>query len=229
MKQWKNQMSESFRIGAVLAFAGGFFDSYTFIARGGVFANAQTGNMILLAIQLVQGHFLHALYYVIPIFAFVCGIFLDEFIKRKFDSKNRLHWRQVILFIEIIILFFVAFLPIGKGDILANVLISFICAMQVQSFRTIHGLPYATTMCTGNLRSGTEQLVHLVFDKDNSAGKKALLYFSVIFVFICGAAVGAIVTPLVGAKSVLFCCILLATALIMLFLQRKKMDISKEC
>lgn len=228
MNHWKDQMSESFRIGDLLAFAGGFFDSYTFIARGGVFANAQTGNMILLAIQLVQGNFFHALYYLIPIFAFVCGIFLDEFIKRKFVQKNRFHWRQAILLIEIFVLIFVAFLPIGKGDILANVLISFICAMQVQSFRTIHGLPYATTMCTGNLRSGSEQLVHLVFDKDSTARKKAFLYFSVIFVFICGAAMGAVVTPVVGAKSVLFCCILLTIALITLFLQRK-IDNKKEC
>ncbi|WP_313527406.1 YoaK family protein [Anaerotignum sp.] len=221
MEQWKEQMSESFRIGAILAFAGGFFDSYTFIARGGVFANAQTGNMILLAIQLVQGNLFHALYYLIPIFAFVCGIFLDEFIKRRFPHKRLLHWRQVILLIEIAVLVFVAFLPLGKGDLLANVLISFICAMQVQSFRTIHKLPYATTMCTGNLRSGAEQLVHLVFDNDSASGKKALLYFSIIFVFICGAAVGAIVTPIAGAKSVLFCCILLSVALFMLFLERR--------
>ncbi|MDD3393053.1 MAG: DUF1275 domain-containing protein [Clostridia bacterium] len=224
MERWNNQMSESFRIGALLAFAGGFFDSYTYIARGGVFANAQTGNMILLAIQLVQGHFIHALYYIIPIIAFVCGIFVDEYIKRHFHHTRHFHWRQIVLFIEIIVLIIVAFLPLGKGDMLANIFISFICAMQVQSFRNIHGLPYATTMCTGNLRSATDQLVHLVFEKDSSAAKKAFLYFSVIFVFITGAGIGALVTPIVGAKSVLFCCILLIIALIMLFLQRKNFE-----
>ncbi|MDD4843422.1 MAG: YoaK family protein [Anaerotignum sp.] len=224
MNQWKDQMSESFRVGALLAFAGGFFDSYTYIARGGVFANAQTGNMILLALQLVQGHFYHALYYLIPIFAFVSGIFLDEYIKRHFPQNHRLHWRQIVLFIEIVILVIVAFIPLGKGDILANVFISFICSMQVQSFRSVHGLPYATTMCTGNLRSGTHQLVQLVFEKDHSAKKNAFLYFSVILIFISGAAVGARVTPLVGAKSVLFCCILLIIALIILFLQRKEFE-----
>jgi uncharacterized membrane protein YoaK (UPF0700 family) len=224
MKQWKEQMSESFRIGALLAFAGGFFDSYTYIARGGVFANAQTGNMILLAIQLVEGHFFHALYYLIPIFAFVCGIFLSEYIRRRFYQKQRLHWRQIVLFVEIIILIIVSFLPNGKGDILANVFISFICAMQVQGFRSMHGMPYATTMCTGNLRSGTDQLVRLAFEKDSTAGRKAFLYFSVIFIFISGAATGALVTPIVGIKSVLFCCILLILALTMLFLQREFID-----
>ncbi len=224
MEQWKNQMSESFRIGALLAFAGGFFDSYTYIARGGVFANAQTGNMILLAIQLVQGKFMNALYYLIPITAFVCGIFLDEYIKQRFYLTHKLHWRQIVLFIENVVLIIVAFLPLGKGNVLANVFISFICAMQAHSFRTLHGLPYATTMCTGNLRSGTDQLVHLVFHRDTAAGKKAFLYFAIIFVFIAGAGTGAIVTPIIGAKAVLFCCILLGMALMMLSLERNNLE-----
>lgn len=220
MEQWKGQMSERFRIGALLAFSGGFFDAYTYIARGGVFANAQTGNMILLAIQIVQKQFFHALYYLIPIFAFVCGIFLNEYIKRRFCQKKSFHWRQIVLFIEILILIFVSFLPIGKWDILANVLISFICAMQVQSFRTTHGLPYATTMCTGNLRSGTEQLVHLVFEKNSIAGKKSFLYFSIILIFICGAAFGSMITPHIGTKSILLCCIPLSIALLLLSLEK---------
>ena len=42
------QMSESFAVGILLILAGGFQDAYTYIYRGGVFANAQTGNVVLL-------------------------------------------------------------------------------------------------------------------------------------------------------------------------------------
>ena len=45
------QMSESLRIGLILAAAGGFLDAYTYISRGGVFANAQTGNIVLLGVN----------------------------------------------------------------------------------------------------------------------------------------------------------------------------------
>ena len=41
------QMSETVLIGSLLALAGGFLDAYTYICRGGVFANAQTGNIVL--------------------------------------------------------------------------------------------------------------------------------------------------------------------------------------
>ena len=39
---------ETFRVAALLALVGGFLDAYIYILRGGVFANAQTGNMVLL-------------------------------------------------------------------------------------------------------------------------------------------------------------------------------------
>ncbi len=57
------QMSESFRMGALLAVTGGFFDVYTYLCRGKVFANAQTGNMVLLGISVSQGQWLAALQY----------------------------------------------------------------------------------------------------------------------------------------------------------------------
>ena len=39
----------------VLGFAGGFFDSYTYVARGGVFCNAQTSNLLLMILGLASG------------------------------------------------------------------------------------------------------------------------------------------------------------------------------
>ena len=46
------QPADSLRMGGLLAAIGGFLDSYTYIARGGVFANAQTGNLVLLGLRL---------------------------------------------------------------------------------------------------------------------------------------------------------------------------------
>ncbi|MEF9840560.1 MAG: DUF1275 family protein, partial [Lachnospiraceae bacterium] len=40
------RISETFLIGAILAMVGGFLDAYTYLCRGGVFANAQTGNLV---------------------------------------------------------------------------------------------------------------------------------------------------------------------------------------
>ena len=75
------QMSESFRLGAVLALAGGFLDAYTYLVRGGVFANAQTGNMVLLGIRAAEGRWAEAASYLAPIGAFALGVLVAEAVK----------------------------------------------------------------------------------------------------------------------------------------------------
>ena len=60
--------------------------------------------------------------------------------------------------LEFVLITVVGFIPLGQYDVVANVLISFVCSMQVETFRRVHGHPFASTMCTGNLRSGTEAL-----------------------------------------------------------------------
>ena len=66
-------MSETFALGAVLALAGGFLDAYSYCVRGKVFANAETGNMVLLGIHAIQGEWRTALTYLVPVLAFAAG------------------------------------------------------------------------------------------------------------------------------------------------------------
>ena len=47
------QMSEAFLTAAFLSISGGLQDAYTYLARGNVFANAQTGNIVLLSQHIV--------------------------------------------------------------------------------------------------------------------------------------------------------------------------------
>lgn len=146
------QMSESFRLGAVLALAGGFLDAYTYLVRGGVFANAQTGNIVLLGVRLMEGDWAGAGHYLVPILAFAAGVLTAELVHARCGRWERLHWRQLTVAAEMILLVAVALLP-GWADSGANVLVSYVCAVQVQSFRKVAGSAFATTMCTGNLRA----------------------------------------------------------------------------
>ena len=77
----KVQMSESIELGIILALAGGFMDAYSYICRGEVFANAQTGNMLLLGIHISQGEWALALRYLCPVAAFAAGIALSDIVK----------------------------------------------------------------------------------------------------------------------------------------------------
>ncbi len=159
------QTSESFRLSAILSFSGGLQDAYTYNVRDEVFANAQTGNVVLMSQNFMQGNWSIGLHYMLPLLSFAAGIFIAERIEYRFKRSRALHWRQIILFIEIAMLAIVGFLP-GHFNMIANMLVSFSCAMQVQTFRKVHGFGYASTMCIGNLRSGTESLSHYLRNKD---------------------------------------------------------------
>ncbi|MGM9979491.1 MAG: YoaK family protein [Clostridium sp.] len=219
MKKVSNkQMSESLKIGVILAITGGFLDAYTFLVRGKVFANAQTGNIVLLGTNLFQGKFKQALSYLVPILAFIVGVFITEFIKLKFKENEKLHWRQIIIFIEIFLLALVAFMPQSLNN-LANIIVSFICAMQVESFRKINGIACATTMCTGNLRSGTELLFKYIKTKESYLKQKGLNYYGIDLTFVLGAGLGALLTNMFDEKAVLFCCMTLFIGFIVMFIK----------
>ena len=51
----RGQMSESFLTAVFLSLSGGLQDAYTYLFRGKVFANAQTGNIVLLSSNLMDG------------------------------------------------------------------------------------------------------------------------------------------------------------------------------
>lgn len=213
----KRQMSESFRIGALLAIIGGFFDAYSYLCRGGVFANAQTGNIVLLGVNIANGKMNLVGHYLVPIIAFALGVFIAEVMRRFFRKyQSKFHWRQAVVLVEIFLVIIVAYLP-QKHNMIANTLISFICALQVETFRKVHGSAFATTMCTGNLRSATEQIAKWYIDKDKQAISKAIKYLMIIFYFIIGAIIGVFGVKYFNELSVIICSLVLLIVFIMMF------------
>ena len=130
----KFQISESIRLGAILALSGGFMDAYSYMERGEVFANAQTGNMLLFGVHLSEGDFQNTMKYLFPVLAFALGIALAEVVRAK--AGNLLHWRQISVLAEALILIAVSFFPTAL-NLPANALTSFACGIQVESFRKI--------------------------------------------------------------------------------------------
>ena len=182
-------MSESFLTAVFLSLSGGLQDAYTYLFRGKVFANAQTGNIVLMSQSLFDGDLSRFAHYFIPVLSFALGVAAAECIRLRWRQARRIHWRQLVVLAEIVLLFAVGFFPAG-WDIGANALVSFACAMQVQAFRKVHGYPFASTMCIGNLRSGMDSLCAWLVGGSTKAFGKALHYFAIIFLFALGAGLG---------------------------------------
>ncbi len=215
------QMSESLPTIAFLSLSGGLQDAYTYFLRGKVFANAQTGNVVLLSYGIFERDGAAVVRYLIPLIAFAFGVAACEGIRYFFSKRRFLHWRQCVLLAEIALLFAVGFLP-DTCDVIANALVSFSCAMQVQSFRKVDGHPFASTMCIGNLRSGVEAFCSFARTRKRSELRKAACYLAVILLFGLGAGIGGSLIAYFGFRTIWFSCVLLAIAFALMFFKREK-------
>lgn len=213
----EKQMSESFILAVLLALVGGFLDAYTYVCRGQVFANAQTGNIVKMGMTIVHGEYLKTVRYCMPIIAFCLGIMLTMLIRNYDRHKRYFHWRQIVLFIEMLVMFFVSWIPVGSFSILANIMVSFICAMQAGCFKKVLGKPFSSTMCTGNLRSGTEYFYHAICYHNQAEMKKCMHYCLIILFFVLGVMLGVQLTNVIVEKAILICILPMIIALCIMF------------
>ena len=162
-----------------------------------------------------------------PLCAFALGIFVAEFIRLKLKRMQWLHWRQLVVLFEILLLFVVGFLP-QELNLLANSLVSFSCAMQVQSFRKVNGYAFASTMCIGNLRSGMDSLCAFFRTRNREPLRKAGHYFAIILFFALGAGLGGWGITQFGMGTIWLSCALLVVGFLLMFLKEDVEEIEEE-
>lgn len=213
---------ESFSVPYILCFAGGFLDVYSYLFRGHVFANAITGNIVLLGVNIALGEWNHCAKYLLSILTYGFGIFTANSVHHLITSKHSISWQKSVLIMEIILISLVAFIPPGTCDYYVNAMISFVCAMQVQTFRTAHSLPFASTMCTGNLRSGTDALFQGTIHKNMNELTKAARYYGMIAAFLSGSIAGTILLRQFSDFFLLLVPVILLTAILRLSPTNKK-------
>ena len=212
-----DEESESIVLGTLLAISGGLMDAYSYILRGQVFANAQTGNILFLGIYLCSGQWREVIHYLFPVAGFTAGIFISELM--HLSRLHPVHWKQTILLAEAFLLLLVQFIPL---DLFANSLTSFVCGMQVQTSRKLRGHPFATTMCIGNLRSGTVSVVNWLCHREDHHLRAAGAYYYVIFCFVIGAVIGNALAPVTGLFTIAGCTVLLMVSWVILHFQHRK-------
>lgn len=196
--------SQRYITAALLTLCGGFLDAYTYFSRGGVFANAQTGNIIKFGINAALGQYEACVMYLVPILSFVLGIFLARITEVKMKNWRTRYIRRSVLAAETAVLLCVMLIPEKEEfNIIANTLVSFVCALQMETFRSFEGQPYATVVSTGNLRKAAEYFLDGIIRKDSSLLKISRRYFLIVLLFIAGAFSGTLITNVFHTYAVL--------------------------
>jgi uncharacterized membrane protein YoaK (UPF0700 family) len=186
----------------LLTLANGFLDAHTYIARGGVFANVQTANVIFGAIDTSKREWTLALAHLWPLLAFIAGVALAAHIKS--GRAERFVGRPLVwtMAIQAAALAIIGFVPASVPHSYVTVPISFLAAMQIGLFRNIGDLVYLPVATTGNLMRFVEAGYDGFVEK-NAASRRAFgVYGALILAFASGALIGAIASRAWGVHAI---------------------------
>jgi uncharacterized membrane protein YoaK (UPF0700 family) len=188
---------EPLPIALLLATTGGLLDAVVYLNHGHVFANAMTGNVVLLGIACLSGDRTDALHHVAPLAAFLVGVLASKFARSRLGRAAH----PAALGLEIVALLLVGGLP-GRFPEMAFVsIVAFASAIQVASFRRVGDFTYNSTFITGNLRDTAEGAYDALIrgGQDDEASGKALTKArdlgSICACFLAGAVIGALAAP----------------------------------
>ena len=186
-------------VALLLAFVGGYLDTYTWITHG-ILANAQTANLVFLWVHATAGRWQQAFHFVPPLFAFFVGVVIAAWLRQAVGDKAG----QISLLVEIGMLILVGILHNHMPEVAGTLGISMVAAMQSSIFTRVEGSVYSSVMITGNFRQAIEGTFLLTL----GSGQAGLLRKSCIFMGVCaafgtGAATGAFLTERMPAYTLI--------------------------
>ena len=187
---------------ALLMASAGMMGAYTYVLREGVFCNAQTANVVVMAISFGKGDWLGGLYFLIPISAYLLGAFVSEILPSPVRKLGFLRFDTCLIIFETVVLLIIGFIPLSVPHQVVQVIVNFIASMQYNTFRQAEGIPMATTFCTNHIRQIGVGLAKVVGKKDGVAMRRGLIHAGMVSAFFSGAAVLTFLCPLLEERAV---------------------------
>ena len=200
-------------IGAcILTAAGGAMDAWVYINHGHVFANAQTGNIVLLALHLTAGELRDAAHVIPSITAFILGL-LSSRLAGAWLKKKRLNSRTFRLAAEVALLLALGFTVSDLPQDAVPACVGFIAAVQITSLSHIGSANFNTGMTTGNLRGAVSAAVSAWVNPARTPDfHRAAILGWICLAFLVGALVGGFSTRRFGDTTVFVVAAMVACA-----------------
>lgn len=198
---------ERWWIYVTLMFVAGFYGAFTYAVRGGVFCNAQTANFVLFAMALGNKNLWHALYYFIPMGAYLLGSVISEIVATPIKRRLHIRWDTILILVEICAVLFLGFLPETAPFQISQVIINFICSMQYNTFRNAQDIPMATTFCTNHLRQTGIALAEVAMHRSTNTSDalhRLYTHLEMLAVFVIGGICATALCHLFRGKAIFF-------------------------
>jgi uncharacterized membrane protein YoaK (UPF0700 family) len=205
-------LGRSIAAACALTAAGGSMDACVWLAHGHVFANAQTGNIVLMAVEAAAGAWMKALRHVPSLIAFCVGVLSSRVTGSRLKRRLR-DSRSPRLLFECLALVALAFTTRRLSDAVVTGGVAFLAGFQISSYSQLRGWSFNTGMTTGNLWHALRAAVEA--SEDAAAGDAALkagVPGLLVLSFGLGALAGGYATLHVGDHALLVTACLVAVS-----------------
>ncbi len=191
-------------------------DGWVYLAHGHVFANAQTGNIVLFAIYVAAGEFTQAARVVPSIAAFIAGLLCSR-LAGAWLKQAGWNSRSVRLSAECIALLALALVVRHQPNTLVTACVGFIAAVQITTVSHIGPITFNTGMTTGNLRAAISAVSAVLLDPNSVEDRRKMTVLgSLCLAFPAGALLGAFSTRWLGDGTLFIIATLVTCTMLML-------------
>ena len=204
--------SQRYHTFVLLMLSGGFMGAYSYFLKGGVFANAETANLLILAFNIAELNTEGIISVLYPISAFFIGTFFSQMFIEKLGRR----WIPTLLIVEIMALISLSLLPSETPDALISlsllpsetpdrvfhVVIAVLSSMQFNTFRKARGVAMSTLFCTAHLRGFGASLYSAIADRKGEELKKSLYHGGLIMTFLAGGISCSLISKSLGGYTI---------------------------
>lgn len=186
----------------LLTISGGYIGGFTYFLRGQIFCNAQTGNLLLLALSLATWNTKLISYTLSSLLAYSSGIIIAEFLERRVNKISFIKWHTYLIFFEILVIIGLGFVPETAPYEITQLFVNFITAMQFNTFRKAHGLGIATTFCTNHIRQVGSNFIKYLDTEEKYNLNVCLSHLSMIIAFFIGVFLAVVLAKIFLGKAI---------------------------
>ena len=190
--------SQRYHTFVLLMLSGGFMGAYSYFLKGGVFANAETANLLILAFNIAELNTEGIISVLYPISAFFIGTFFSQIFIEKLGRR----WIPTLLIVEIMALISLSLLPSETPDRVFHVVIAVLSSMQFNTFRKARGVAMSTLFCTAHLRGFGASLYSAIADRKGEELKKSLYHGGLIMTFLAGGISCSLISKSLGGYTI---------------------------
>lgn len=180
-----------------MAFIGGFMGAYAILNRCDLFGNAQTANMIYIAMNIVGRNVFDVIIRLGGMLIYMAGIAVTVIVPKKTD----LNLQYIALALDGAVLIILGFLPHDINNVIALYPLFFAAAIQWNAFPGAFGYNSSTIFSTNNLRQFTMAVTEYLCSRESKHSHKAEFYGGVLLFYHIGVAVSYISYRFLGIES----------------------------